>query len=38
VRYIIYSSLGIVSKATENDVCNIISSDKKEKLRYGKCS
>jgi hypothetical protein len=35
-RYVIISSLGIVPKATEDDVCSIISSEKKDKLRYGR--
>jgi hypothetical protein len=32
-KYVIISSVGIVPKATEEDVCNTISSKKKEKLR-----
>jgi hypothetical protein len=35
-KYVIISSLGILPKATEDDVCSIVSSDKKEKLRYGR--
>jgi hypothetical protein len=33
-KYVITSSLGIVPKDAEIDICNIVSSDKKEKLRY----
>jgi hypothetical protein len=35
-KYISISSLGIVPKPIEDDNCNIVSSDKKEKLRYGR--
>jgi hypothetical protein len=35
-KFIIISSLGIVPKATENDMCSIVSSEKNEKLRYGR--
>jgi hypothetical protein len=35
-KYIIISSLGIVPKTTEDDVCSIINTEKKEKLRYGR--
>jgi HSP90 family molecular chaperone len=31
-KFIIISSLGIIPKTTERDVCDIVSSDKKEKL------
>jgi hypothetical protein len=36
VKYVTISSLGIVQKPTEDDVCSVFSSDKKEKLRYGR--
>lgn len=35
-KYVIISKLGIIPKATEVDVCSIISADKKTKLRYGR--
>jgi hypothetical protein len=28
--------MGIIPKATDNDVCSFIDSDKKERLRYGR--
>jgi hypothetical protein len=34
VKYVIISSLGIVMKDTETNVYDIVSSDKKETLRY----
>jgi hypothetical protein len=36
VKLLIISNLGIVPKFTEDDVCSIISSDKNERLRYGR--
>jgi hypothetical protein len=35
-NYVIISNLGIVPKATEADVCGIVSSNEKEKSRYGR--
>jgi hypothetical protein len=34
--YVIISNLGVVPKATELDVCGIVSSSEKEKSRYGR--
>jgi hypothetical protein len=35
-NYVIISNLGVVPKATEKDVCEIVSSNEKEKSRYGR--
>jgi hypothetical protein len=33
VEFVIISNLGVVPKETERDVCDIVNSDKKERLR-----
>jgi myosin-crossreactive antigen len=33
-KFVTISNLEVVSKETERDVCDIVNSDKKERLRY----
>jgi hypothetical protein len=35
-KFIVISNLDIVQKETERDMCSLIDSDKKERLRHGR--